>query len=68
MKGNPFIARGLTGPKPNDRVMVRGKDSAGNQYEVMGSGMIRRAWVKPWKGKSERRKVIRQRRQARAAC
>ena len=44
------------------------KDSAGHQYEVMGSGAIRRTWVKPWRGKSERRKVIRQRRQQRDAC
>lgn len=66
----------VSGPKKGGRkklgitmsdAMTRGhvKDSAGNQYEVMGSGAIRRTWVKPWKGKSERRKVIKGRRQIR---
>lgn len=38
------------------------KDSAGHKYNQMFDGSIRRVDAKSWHGKSERRKIIRQRR------
>lgn len=47
-------------------VKNRVRDAAGNIYHLMMNGSLRRTWAKPWHGKSQRRRVLANRRADRA--